>query len=299
MANSSALSPILGGPVTQTPGTKSATASKVKSASRGAGSAVPANQSMLTHLLILLLIDISLSMGEGPDPDIVAVQRMAQNLIDDLAANPTPGVVVEVAIMAYNHEMKLVQEWAPVSQITVPTLTASGSTSTGLALLSATDYVERRKDYFINYPGMPIPFAAPHIVHLTDGAPNDVRPGDDLWNDVRAQIAGFSPQPEKDPYQCVSHFVAQNGLVPGQTGLSNQQGQAVSGKEMLTQWTGGDTVFELVDAPAKYASLGRIIAQSVKSYTRKAATIHETLKKNGGQTIRNAGSSSSSSKKGE
>jgi len=265
--------------------------SQPRTLGNGPGQPVPATKAGRTRFPILILIDTSGSTGSGINPDIVRMQEMLHTLVDQLA-HPTPGSNfeqragdVDIAIITYSTEPTLITPWSSARTIQLPALSAGGGTSTGLALLSAIDYVERRKQYYKNYPGAPIPYAVPHIFHLTDGSPTDVQIGDQLWTDVQQLLAQMAGTPE-NPYQAITHFIAPNGLNPGHTGMMDQFAQPVSGKEAMAMWTGGTSVFELNNAPDLFDSLAKVIVQTIAGHTKHAGSIHDLLKKHGGRTVR-------------
>jgi uncharacterized protein YegL len=84
---------------------------------------------------------------------------------DDLARKR-----VEVAVLEFNTETRLVQNFVTVEEFQPPTLAATGMTSMGAAIEKALDLIhERKQKYKVNG----VTFYRPWIFLITDGGPSD------------------------------------------------------------------------------------------------------------------------------
>jgi uncharacterized protein YegL len=256
------------------------------------GTPVDAADAGRTRFPVLFLVDVSGSTGEGPNPDLPQIERMLNALINQLRQpaniNPLKSAVadVDVAIVTYSEIPTLVQPWEFACDLPpVPKLEPLSGTNTGTALIAAIDYVERRKRDYAKH-AVPIPYAVPHIFHLTDGSPTDMKMGDAKWVKVQSLLMDISGD-RKDPYQAISHLISPNGMIEGHTGMKDENGQPISGYKALSLWTGGDSVFELMDSEDKFEGLVTVIMKTLTGHTRHAARIHDLLKEQNGKTIRN------------
>lgn len=77
---------------------------------------------------------------------------------------------VETAIVSYNTDIELVQDFATVSGFTPPELEARGATSTATAVNFALDLIEERKQV---YRAMGVHHYRPWIFLISDGASTD------------------------------------------------------------------------------------------------------------------------------
>jgi uncharacterized protein YegL len=256
------------------------------------GTPVDAADAGKTRFPVLFLVDVSGSTGEGRNPDLPQIERMLNALINQLRQpaniNPLKSMAgeVDIAIVTYSDIPTLIQPWEFACDLPpVQKLEPLSGTATGTALLAAIDYVERRKRHYASYP-VPIPYAVPHIFHLTDGSPTDMKMGDAKWTKVQSLLLDISGD-RKDPYQAISHLISPNGMTAAHTGMKDANGQPISGYMALSQWTGGDSVFELMDSEDKFETLVTVIMKTLTGHTRHAARIHDLLKEQNGKTIRN------------
>jgi uncharacterized protein YegL len=77
---------------------------------------------------------------------------------------------VDVAIMEFNSEVKLVQNFSPLQDMTTPTLEAKGCTAMGSAIENAIELITARRQF---YKDEGIMYHPAHIFMITDGAPTD------------------------------------------------------------------------------------------------------------------------------
>jgi uncharacterized protein YegL len=257
------------------------------------GSQVPGAQAGKTRTPVLFLIDVSGSTGEGDNPDLPQMEVMLSNMVEMLKQPPSQNAlaanasVVDIAIVTYSNDAKLIQEWEQANKLPpVEKLFPLGGTNTATALLAALDYVTNRIRYYDSYKPSPIPKSIPHIFHFTDGAPTDVVQGDEMWLKVQELLKVVSGDKEK-PFSMISHFVSPNGMIAGHSHLTDAQGQPMSGYDALSQWTGTDNVYELMDAPDKFTHIVRVILKSVGGATAMQGRINDLLKKYNVQAIPN------------
>lgn len=155
--------------------------------------------------LCVLVLDVSGSMGEVVEGEVKYTGR--QEMIDGQLYNIVEGGInkmdglneglqvfyneiyqddtssqrIEVALIAFNDTVQVVQEPALVENFTMPTLTSGGETAMADAMFEAIDLVERRKRW---YKSTGQPYYRPWIILMTDGEPN----GDQNMASLIAQI---------------------------------------------------------------------------------------------------------------
>jgi len=232
---------------------------------------------------IVILVDVSSSTTQGVNPDLPQIQRMLGVLVDLMRQPPAiselgaAGTTVDVAIVTYAARPTLIQPFAAAPTVApAPPLVASIGTCTATALLSSLDYVGKRLAYYDTYQPAPIPKAIPHIFHLTDGAPTDVSLNDERWQLVQRLLGELSRDKAK-PFSMITHFVSPNGMVAGHGHVTDAEGRAISGYNMLSLWTGGENVFELTSAPDMFIQLARVIAKSIGGASSQNRRINDVL----------------------
>lgn len=119
------------------------------------------------HMACVLLVDTSGSMAGEPIASLNAsINRFKeQTSMDELAKKR-----VDVAIIEFNSEARLVQDFMPISWMKPISLTASGLTSMGAGIHLAIDKVKERSHF---YATMGTPCFKPWIFMITDGGPTD------------------------------------------------------------------------------------------------------------------------------
>jgi uncharacterized protein YegL len=113
----------------------------------------------------LLLLDTSSSMRGRP---IGALNRGLVRLKQDLASNSVVAGRVEVAVVSFDSEIRLVHGFATVDNFEPPTLEVEGLTCMGAAINEALDLIAARKD---RYKAAGIPYYRPWVLMITDGEP--------------------------------------------------------------------------------------------------------------------------------
>lgn len=113
----------------------------------------------------VLLLDTSASMQGEP---IAALNRGLQTFKDDLMRDPVAPKRVEMAIVTFDSEVNVVQDFVTADRFEPPTLTAQGLTHMGEAVHTALDLVQARKT---RYRESGVSYYRPWVFMITDGRP--------------------------------------------------------------------------------------------------------------------------------
>jgi uncharacterized protein YegL len=113
----------------------------------------------------VLLLDTSGSMQGEP---LEAMLEGLEAFRFDLAVDPLAARRVEVAVIAFDNRIQLVQDWTSPDRFEVPPLTAQGLTHIGEAINKALDLVEERK---ATYRAFDVAYYRPWVFLVTDGEP--------------------------------------------------------------------------------------------------------------------------------
>jgi len=113
----------------------------------------------------VLLLDTSGSM-QGPAID--ALNSGLKAFKNDLAKDPLAARRVEIAIIGFDNEIKVVQDFVTVDHFEPPTLTAQGQTFMGGAIQKALDLIQARKS---QYRTNGVAYYRPWVFMITDGEP--------------------------------------------------------------------------------------------------------------------------------
>jgi uncharacterized protein YegL len=89
---------------------------------------------------------------------------------DHMRQDPRTADVVDAAIVTFGGDVRVVENFQPVSEMKVPTLLAAGSTPFGEALKLGLEMVAKRKEV---YSLAGTPYYRPWIFCITDGTPTD------------------------------------------------------------------------------------------------------------------------------
>lgn len=119
------------------------------------------------HLACVLLLDTSGSMSGPPIDSLNKAINDFKNktAMDDLAQKR-----VDIAIISFDDQPVLVQDFTPISQMEPVNLTTGGCTAMGAAINMAIDKVKERNRF---YASLGTPCFKPWIFMITDGAPTD------------------------------------------------------------------------------------------------------------------------------
>ena len=113
----------------------------------------------------VLLLDTSGSMN---GPAIDALNAGVKSFKEELVKDSLAAKRVEVAVISFNNEVTLVQDFVTVDQFDPPTLTAGGMTHMGAAINRALDIISARK---AQYRQNGVAYYRPWVFMITDGAP--------------------------------------------------------------------------------------------------------------------------------
>jgi len=141
----------------------------------------------------VLLLDTSGSMQGAP---LDAMLAGLEAFRFDLAVDPLAARRVEIAVVAFDNRIRVVQDFVPPDRFDIPFLNAEGMTHVGAAIEKALDMVEERK---ARYRAYDVAYYRPWIFLVTDGepqgeAPDAVQKAVDRLRDAeqRKQVAFFA-----------------------------------------------------------------------------------------------------------
>ncbi|MCL1831839.1 MAG: VWA domain-containing protein [Oscillospiraceae bacterium] len=120
------------------------------------------------HVACVFLLDISGSMNQKD-----AIGKLNTGLRafrDHMRTDPRTADVVDAAIVTFGGDVRVVENFQPVSEMKVPTLLAAGATPFGEALKLGLEMVTKRKEV---YSLAGTPYYRPWIFCITDGTPTD------------------------------------------------------------------------------------------------------------------------------
>lgn len=118
----------------------------------------------------ILVLDVSASMaGEPLDALNEALQRFQSEILNNDQASRR----VEIALVTFSTEVRVVQDFVTVDKFVPPTLEAGGVTALGSGVLKALDMVEERKKVYREHG---ISYYRPWVFLISDGAPNGESP---------------------------------------------------------------------------------------------------------------------------
>jgi len=115
----------------------------------------------------VLLLDTSSSMRGAP---ITGLNEGLRPFRDDLMQDSLALRRVEVAVVTFDSDIQLVQDFVTVDRFDPPTLTAQGYTHMGAAIHQALDMVQVRKE---QYRTNGVAYYRPWVFMMTDGEPQD------------------------------------------------------------------------------------------------------------------------------
>lgn len=119
----------------------------------------------------VLLLDTSGSMQGAP---INALNEGLRTFKDDLIKNSLASRRVEVAVITFDCDINVVQDFVTADQFEPPTLTAQGLTHIGAAIHKALDIIQTRK---AQYRANGVAYYRPWIFMITDGEPQGEQEG--------------------------------------------------------------------------------------------------------------------------
>jgi uncharacterized protein YegL len=113
----------------------------------------------------VLLLDTSGSMRGEP---IAALCQGLKAFKDDLAKDPLAARRVELSVVTFDSEVKVVQDFVTIDQFAPPELAAQGQTFMGSAIHKALDLIQARK---AKYRANGVAYYRPWVFLITDGEP--------------------------------------------------------------------------------------------------------------------------------
>jgi uncharacterized protein YegL len=128
----------------------------------------------------IVLMDVSYSMTGRP---IKELQKGLEILKKSVEQDSLASKRVELAFVTFGMGVSVLQDFATVDSMQIPTLEANGATPMGQAICKALDMVESRKS---DYKRNGIPYYQPWIFLITDGEPTDYRTPH--WNDAIQRV---------------------------------------------------------------------------------------------------------------
>jgi uncharacterized protein YegL len=118
-----------------------------------------------TRCPCLVLVDVSGSMKGAP---IDALNLGIQAFKEDLSKDTVASNRVEVALVAFDHEIVVHNDFCTIDNFNPPTLVVGGTTHMGSAVIKALDMIDARKAL---YKTNGISYYRPWVFLITDGAP--------------------------------------------------------------------------------------------------------------------------------
>ncbi len=113
----------------------------------------------------VLLLDTSGSMNGAP---LQALNEGLQSFKTEIVKDGLASRRVEIAVVTFNNEIAVEQDFVTADQFAPPTLTARGMTHMGAAINKALDMVQARKS---QYRANGVAYYRPWVFLITDGAP--------------------------------------------------------------------------------------------------------------------------------
>jgi uncharacterized protein YegL len=118
----------------------------------------------------ILLLDTSGSMQRAP---IEALNWGLQTFKDDLMRDPVAPERVEVAVVTFDNDVTVVQDFVTAYRFEAPRLECQGMTHMAAGINTALDMLQARKDRY-NQSGAP--YYRPWGLMITDGRPQGEMP---------------------------------------------------------------------------------------------------------------------------
>jgi uncharacterized protein YegL len=223
----------------------------------------------------VFLVDVSGSTGDGADPDIGHINTALANIMDILR-NPTPGSElarqvdhVDVCLIAYSDDVNELMGWKPADKIpaTIPHLVPMGGTSTAKAVERALERIgDRLSFYKMKNKG----FGMPHIIHFTDGAMNDAKPGEARWNALQSKLTQVDGRANSEKrIATMMNFIAPKGC---EKEFVEINGNKMSGADLLALLCGPKSIYEMGKEVTSFESLVYLITVTITKITKNFGT---------------------------
>lgn len=217
----------------------------------------------------IFLIDISGSTGVGTDPDIHHINRAVADLLDQLR-NPPPSAPhvdtvdqIDFCIITYSNAPTIEVPWtdAPHLPPSIPPFVPGGTTHTADALEFAITQIRARLNYYKD-PANNIASNIPHIIHLSDGKPTDMAPGDPRWQKLQTRLSRIDGNKNiEEKLTTIFHFVAPNGCLPDH--VNNNP----SGQEILAALSGKGAVYDTANDVGNFSQMVEVVTLLIANIT--------------------------------
>jgi len=135
-----------------------------------------------SKVAVVLLLDTSGSMAGDP---IRQLNEGVRLFIKDVLGDDKARKSVDLAIVSFDSDVKVAQDFSAVEDINFQDLEAGGFTQMGEGIQKAIEMLTERKRY---YRRQGITYYRPWLVLITDGAPTDMSPGDSFWSTVKQKL---------------------------------------------------------------------------------------------------------------
>lgn len=124
------------------------------------------------HVACVFLLDTSGSMlnNDAIGKLNEGIRVFKEQTMSNTTFEETTKACIDVAFVSFGPDVKVVQDFVPVSEMEPPILSASGNTPMGAALEKALDMVKTQKK---KYTALGTPYYRPWVFCITDGKPND------------------------------------------------------------------------------------------------------------------------------
>ena len=116
------------------------------------------------HLACILLLDTSGSMSDC----IGNLNKAVSDFKMQVCKDETSKNRVDVAVVEFNSDVRVVQDFVPISELQPINLVAGGYTAMGMGIQKAIDLVKERNRFYNN---LGTPCFKPWIFMITDGMP--------------------------------------------------------------------------------------------------------------------------------
>ena len=136
------------------------------------------------RLSIVLILDVSDSMGHNGGVKINTVNEALAKFRDDIREDTLTSARADIAVIEFNHEVRLAQDFTNGGTFEPPVLTAGGGTKFSQAVNLALDTIEARKQ---SYRDNGIAYYRSLAYFLTDGNPEHDNDAD--LNQAAARLA--------------------------------------------------------------------------------------------------------------
>jgi uncharacterized protein YegL len=118
----------------------------------------------------VLLLDTSGSMQGAP---LAALNEGLRTFKSDIAQDPLASRRVEVAVVTFNNDVRVAEDFTTANMFEAPVLNAGGQTCMGTGINKALDLLQARK---AQYRANGISYFRPWVFMITDGEPQGESP---------------------------------------------------------------------------------------------------------------------------